>query len=139
MIEFEQPKPLNTSLSIAPLIDVIFLLLLFFLLTSVFIDPGIPLDLPEAATAEFQQEQAEQVIYISKLGEIYLNDQFIPVDDLFVVLSDMLKDNAEKYVTIKADEEVAFGIFVRVLDIAKEAGGENLVISAEFPQGIEDR
>ncbi len=134
MIEFEQSKPLNTSLSIAPLIDIVFLLLLFFLLTSVSIDPGIALDLPEAATAEFQQEQAEQVIYISKLGEIYLNERFVPVDDLAVILANILEDDAGKHVTIKADKEVAFGVFVRVLDIAKEAGGENLVISAEFPQ-----
>ncbi len=139
MIEFERPKPLNNSLSIAPLIDIIFLLLLFFLLTSVFIDPGIPLDLPEAATAEFQEEQAEQVIYISKLGEIYVNDQFVLFDDLFAVLSDMLRASPGKHVTIKADKEVAFGVFVRVLDVAKEAGGQDLIISTEFPQRIEHR
>ena len=123
---------MQNSLSIAPLIDIIFLLLLFFLLTSVFIDPGIPLNLPEAATAEFQEEQAEQIIYISKSGEIYVNDRFIPFDDLFDVLSDMLQGG--KNVTIKADKEVAFGVFVRVLDVAKEAGGQDLIISAEFPQ-----
>jgi len=133
MIEFERPKPFNNSLSIAPLIDIIFLLLLFFLLTSVFIDPGIPLNLPEAATAEFQ-EQTEQIIYISKLGEIYVNDQFVPFDELLALLSDILQNDTGKHVTIKADKEVAFGAFVRVLDVAKEAGGQDLIISAEFPQ-----
>ncbi len=134
MIEFEKLKPLNTSLSVAPLVDIIFLLLLFFLLTSVFIDPGIPLNLPEAATAEFQEKLVEVVIYISKSGEIYLNEQFIPFDSLFGVLSEMLQASKGKNVTIKADKEVAFGIFVRVLDVAKEAGGQDVIVSAEFPQ-----
>lgn len=134
MIEFEHPKPLSNSLSITPLIDIIFLLLLFFMLTSVFITPGIPLDLPEAATAEFQEQPAEEVVYISKLGEVYWNDRFTPLDDLSVVLLHALQQRSDKQVTIKADKEVAFGLFVRVMDIVKAAGGEDLVISAEFPE-----
>jgi biopolymer transport protein ExbD len=133
MIEFEQTKPLRDSLNLTSLIDVIFLLLLFFLLASVFADPGIPLDLPEAATAEFQQEQTEQVIYISKSGEIYVNGQFVLFDSLPGVLSEMLQSSANKQVTIKADKEVAFGIFIRILDVAKQAGGQDVVISAELP------
>ncbi|MBD3308306.1 hypothetical protein GF339_17855 [candidate division KSB3 bacterium] len=134
MIEFERPKPLYNSLSIAPLIDIIFLLLLFFLLTSVFIDPGIPLDLPQAATAEFQEDQVQQVIYISRLGEIYVNDQYTPFDRLAPTLSQMLQGSRVKQITIKADKDVAFGIFVRVLDVAKEVGGQNVIIAAEFPE-----
>lgn len=134
MIEFERPKPLQESLSIAPLIDIIFLLLLFFLLTSVFITPGIPLDLPEAEHAQFQEEQGEQILYISSSGEIYLNDQFVLFDDLLSALTTTFARSAGKNVTIKADKNVAFGIFVRVMDVAKAAGGQDLVISAEFPE-----
>lgn len=134
MIEFEHPKPLSNSLSITPLIDIIFLLLLFFMLTSVFITPGIPLDLPEAATAEFQEQPPEEVVYISKLGEIYWNNRFMPFDDLLPALSQILQTRTNRQVTIKADKEVAFGLFVRVMDIVKAAGGEDLVISAEFPE-----
>ncbi len=134
MIEFEHPKPLSTSLSIAPLVDIIFLLLLFFLLTSVFIDPGIPLNLPEASSADFQDDSQGIRLYISKAGEISLNEQFIPVDDLPDTLSRMFQRRASRHVTLKADKDVAFGVFVRVMDMAKEAGGSDLVIAAEFPQ-----
>ena len=134
MIEFEHPKPFNSSLSIAPLIDIIFLLLLFFLLTSVFIQPGISLDLPEATSAEFQEEPPGLVIYISRFGDIYLNEQFVTFDDLLPVISENLQRQSRPQVTIQADKEVAFGFFVRILDVAKEAGGEDLIISAEFPQ-----
>lgn len=134
MIEFEHPKPLSSSLSITPLIDIIFLLLLFFLLTSVFITPGISLDLPEANNAEFQEQPPEEVVYISKLGEVYWNDRFMPLDDLFVSLSQALQQRTNRQVTIKADKEVAFGLFVHVMDIVKAAGGEDLIISAEFPE-----
>ncbi|MDY0094513.1 MAG: biopolymer transporter ExbD [Candidatus Vecturithrix sp.] len=134
MIEFERPKPLSNSLSITPLVDIIFLLLLFFLLTSVFITPGIPLDLPEAATAEFQEQPTQEVVYISRLGEIYWNDRFMSIDDLSQALSQALQQRTDRQVTIKADKEVAFGLFVRVMDLVKAAGGEDLVISAEFPE-----
>lgn len=134
MIEFERPKPLSNSLSITPLVDIIFLLLLFFLLTSVFITPGILLDLPEAATAEFQEQPTQEVVYISRLGEIYWNDRFMSIDDLSQALSQALQQRTDRQVTIKADKEVAFGLFVRVMDLVKAAGGEDLVISAEFPE-----
>ena len=134
MIEFERSKPLKSSLNITPLIDIIFQLLLFFMLTSVFINPGIPLDLPEAATAEFQEQPAEEVVYISKLGEVYWNDRFMLLDDLSPALSQALQQRTNRQVTIKADKEVVFGLFVRVMDIVKAAGGEDLVISTEFPE-----
>ena len=134
MIEFDRPKQRNEALNIISLIDIMFFLLLFFLLTSVFVDPGIPLELPEATTAEFQPDQVERVIYISKSGELYVNKQFIPVDSLFAVLSEMLQGSANKQVTIKADKEVDFGVFVRVMDIAKKAGGQDLVIAADLPK-----
>lgn len=133
MIEFERPKPRNEALNIISLIDIMFFLLLFFLLTSVFVDPGIPLELPEAATAEFQPEQAERVIFISKAGEIRVNGEFVPLDQLEAILAAMLQGRAPKQVTIKADKEVAFGLFVRVMDLAKKAGGQDLVIAADLP------
>ena len=134
MIEFERPKSISEALRITPLIDIIFLLLLFFMLTSVFVQPGLPVDLPEAATAEFQEEQTGVVIYISRFGDIALNEQRVAFDDLAVMIAEQLQRSSRPQVTIQADKEVAFGLFVRVLDAAKEAGGEDLIISAEFPQ-----
>ena len=96
--------------------------------------PGISLDLPEATSAEFQEEPPGLVIYISRFGDIYLNEQFVTFDDLLPVISENLQRQSRPQVTIQADKEVAFGFFVRILDVAKEAGGEDLIISAEFPQ-----
>lgn len=133
MIEFERPKTINEALSITPLIDVIFLLLLFFMLTSVFIQPGISLDLPEAATAEFPDEYTGLVVYISRFGEIVVNEQVVAFDEMVAVITEEIARHARPQVTIQADKEVAFGLFVQVLDAAREAGGETLMISAEFP------
>ncbi len=134
MIEFERTRSISEALSITPLIDVIFLLLLFFMLTSVFIQPGIPLDLPEAANAEFPEEQTGVIIYLSRFGDIYLNEQFVAFDELGTALSQQIHNASRSQVTIQADKEVAFGFFVKVLDAAQEAGGKDLIISTEFPQ-----
>lgn len=134
MIEFERPKPTSDTLSMTSMMDIIFLLLLFFLLTAVFTDPGIPLDLPEAQTATFQDDAPDVTIYITRLGEVHVNDQLVSREALPAMLTDVFSAGGVKQVTLKADKEVAFGLFVQVLDIAKAAGGENLTIAAQFPE-----
>lgn len=134
MIEFERPKSKTPTLSMTSMMDIIFLLLLFFLLTAVFADPGIPVNLPEASTATMPEEQAEQTIYITRFGEIYLNSQPVTIEDLSGILTERFRSQPVRQVTIKADKEVAFGLFVKVMDLAKAAGGENLTIAAQFPE-----
>lgn len=134
MIEFERPPAIHTILDITPLIDVVFQLLLFFLLTSVFIQPGLSVDLPQAASAAFPEEQTGVVVSISRFGDIAVNDRTVPLSELGSTLSEAFVQSSGAPVTIQADQEVAFGLFVHVLDTAKAAGGENLIIAAEFPR-----
>ncbi|MCK9432436.1 MAG: biopolymer transporter ExbD [Candidatus Omnitrophica bacterium] len=129
MMEFEGRKKISTELNIAPLIDVVFLLLLFFMLTANFvISPGIKLDLPSASSSRPHQEETA-VVSVSRNGEIYLNENKVSLSGLPGGLKKILAQAEKKTVVIKADENVNFGLAVEVLDIAKQASAEGVVIS----------
>ena len=134
MIEFQRKKPLDEGLRVAPLLDIIFLLLLFFLLTSVFMEPGIPVELPESTTAELQGEQIEVVVALSRSGEISVNSRSVPYDELSATLSSLFQLSTKCNVVVNVDKATPFDAFIRVVDAVKEAGGEDLIISAVTPE-----
>ena len=132
MIEFQRKKAFKEELAIAPLLDIIFLLLLFFLLTSVFMDPGIPVDLAESTTAEFQQDKLNILVSLSSSGELFVQDKALSFGELPAALQALFHTSSTHEVTLKVDEETPFQHYVRLMDILKEVGGDDLVISAEI-------
>ena len=130
-MEFESRKKVSLLLNITPLIDVVFLLLIFFMLSSHFvIQPGIKITLPHAKTSKLQAEK-DITIFISADNVLYLNDKYATIDTLFPMLQDALKIRDKNSVIIKADKNINLGLAVQVLDIAKDAGAEGVVISTE--------
>lgn len=107
-------------LDIAPLIDCIFLLLIFFILTSDFVfQPGIKIDLPKAVTSEVIQENT-LVITITSDNRFYLNEAPIT----FMELKSKLKlvASAQKPILIKADRDVELGRVVSIWDFCRDIG-----------------
>ncbi len=128
-MEFEGRKRIRMHLDIAPLIDIVFLLLIFFMLTANFImQPGIKITLPQAQTSK-PQEEKNIVVFITKENEIFLNNEKISIDRLKEALGKKLKKVHKKTVILKADKKINLGLAVKVMDIAKQAGSEGLVIS----------
>lgn len=131
-MEFERGKRIRIHLDIAPLIDIVLLLLIFFMLTSNFImQPGIKITLPKAKTSKPQKEE-NIIVFITEDNEIYLNERKISIDELKDALEEKLKKVQKKTVILKADEKINLGLAVQVMDIAKEAKAENLVISTQI-------
>ena len=131
-MEFEGRKKVHTHLNIAPLIDVVFLLLIFFMLSSHFVtQPGIKITLPTAVTAKLHSEE-DIVIYITEDNHLYLNNEEVKVDTLLDKLRTRVRRAKKKSVIIKADEKIDLGLAVKVMDIAKQAEAEGLVISTKI-------
>lgn len=131
-MEFEVRKKIGTHLNIAPLIDVVFLLLIFFMLSSHFVtQSGIKITLPEASTGKLHPEQ-DLIIFITKDNRLYLNEERVTLDDLLDKLRIKVEEAEKKTVIIKADEKIDLGLAVKVMDIAKQAEAEGLVISTKM-------
>lgn len=109
-----------TQIDIAPLIDMVFQLLIFFMLTSSFIfQTGIKINLPKAITSEVLQEESK-VIIISSENVIYLNDQVVTLKELERILKIAARKNTP--LLIKADRRASLGRIVDVWDLCRDVG-----------------
>jgi biopolymer transport protein ExbD len=111
---------------------VVFLLLVFFLLTSVFIDPGIPLRLPEAGTSE-QPRNLGIVVSIAQDGSVHVDDQRVDLEALQGVLSRGADESSNPRVLIRGDIEARYGVFVQVVDACRSAGLMDVTLGAGLP------
>ncbi|MCL0067224.1 biopolymer transporter ExbD [Thermodesulfovibrionales bacterium] len=131
MIELSGHTSSRRGMDLTPLIDVVFLLLIFFLLTAVFVKPSIPLDLPKSETAKVI-DKPEVSVTIKKDGSIMLNDDDILLPELYAALSKIYRDLLrDRDISLMADKEVPFGRVIEVMDIAKRAGVENISVLTE--------
>ncbi len=132
-MEFERRRRVSTHLNIAPLIDVVLLLLIFFMLSSHFVtQPGIKITLPTAVTARLYPTE-DIIISITEDSNLYLNEELVTLENLLERLKIEIAKTEKKTVIIKADEKIDLGLAVKVMDIAREAEAEGVVISTTEP------
>jgi len=127
-VEFERKKYNHTHINIAPLVDMMFLLLLFFMLTSHLIqEPAIRIRLPESSTAETKSDET-RTISITQNGEIYFMDRRMDIQDLQRAIREKFRDREKDLLKIKADKEVNVGLLVSVIDEVRHSGVKNFSI-----------
>jgi len=129
-MEFER-KRYHVHLDIAPLVDVVLNLLLFFMLTSHLIEePAIKIRLPDSRTAESMRE-ISRTITITKNGELYFMDKRVDLKNLRVAIQDSLPEREKGFLRIKADKEVDVGLLVSVIDEVRLSDIKNFSIVTE--------
>ncbi len=120
----------SPRIEIAPFVDVVFLLLIFFMLTSTFIvAPGLKIKLPKARTKEIQREKREISIAITRDGTIYYEGRKVDLKELERELRKFSKRGLNPLIVIKADERTYHGRVVEVMDTAKQAGLSRFAIA----------
>ena len=117
------------GIDIHPLIDVVFLLLIFFMVTTTFSErPGMKLELPASETAEEQPLQ-ELTVVLTYDQRVFFQGREIALENLTNLLEKALERSSEKMVIISADQRVEYGKVVSVMDIAKKSGATGLTIA----------
>ena len=130
-MEFKRRKHNHAHMNIAPLVDVVFLLLLFFMLTSHLVqEPAIKIKLPESKTAEAQNEQIKTVL-VTKTGEIYFMDKRVDLENLQKAIRESVAEVKKEFIRIKADRESDVGLLVSVIDEVRLSGVTNFSIVTE--------
>ena len=114
-----------------PMLDVVFIMLIFFIVTASFVkESGIDVNRPDAQTAEPKQK-ASILIAISEDGEIWIKKRRVDIRQVRPNVEKMLAENPLGTVVIQADEESKNGLFVQVMDAARAAGAFKIAIAAE--------
>ena len=126
MLDLFPSKKKRFEIDMAPLIDVVFLLLIFFMLTFAIQGQGLAISLPEGEEA--QKEEKDVIVKIDRNNNLHLNDQQIQIYSLKSILSEELLSRSDKLVVIESAPRVKYDLFARVLDISREAGAENFSI-----------
>lgn len=125
------------DVQMSPLIDVVFLLLIFYAVTTQFVtDERLKLKLPEARTAESEgvgREQSPPEVKVAADGTVWINDVIVPDDELEAQMKALVERAPDRAVILKGDREADYGVVVRVLDIAREVGADMIQMSAERP------
>ena len=130
-MKFQTQHKLLSIFSFSSLTDIVFLLLIFFLLTSSFvIQPGIRVQLPRAEAAE-RESQRHITITVTRNGELFLNDQQVTLETLGGRLQPLIGQNRDQVVIIRADQQVSLQMAVQVMDVAKGTGVSKLLIATQ--------
>ena len=122
---------LQVQLPLTPLIDIVFLLLIYFLLaTNFLVDEGIKIKLPQAKASAPQTEK-EITVYVDRQGRAFLGTEEVSLGMLFDRLKEMIGGKENKLVVIRADRAVILNKAVKVMDVAKAAGAGRLCLATE--------
>ena len=120
-------------INITSLIDVMFLLLNFFMVTSTFKNqPAINLVLPRSATAS-ETVDTPAILFLTAEGDIYLNDTLVDLESLAQRLEKMHTESGEDRMVLRADEDAAHGDVVKLIDTIKQSGFTRVSLSARVP------
>jgi len=128
MLNLSQTNVKRYGIDMTPLIDVVFLLLIFFMLTFAIQGQGLTISLPQAAETEQKNVEKDLIVKINQDDSLRLNDKHIMIDSLRDALEKLVQSRTNKLVIIDSGPRVKYGLFAQVLDISREAGAENFSI-----------
>ena len=124
----------DTGIDMSPLIDCVFILLIFFIVTTVFVEEtGVEVDKPQAASAS-QLEKTSILIALTEEGQVVYGGRDIGISGVRPLVSRMVRKEMVP-VIIQADKNARSGMLVRIIDEAKLAGAEKVSIAARVGEG----
>ena len=129
-----QHKP---EIQMSALIDIVFLLLLFYAVTTTFVsDERLKLKLPEAETAEdagVSRDERPPEVKVAADGTIWIDDRIIPESQLKDRIRQLVERAPDDGIILKGDKDADYGVVVHVLDVARSVGAKGIQMSAERP------
>ena len=130
MIRFPYKEKSTFKLDLIPMINVVFLLLIFFMLTSTTSLQIKKVELPTAKTAEKNSKEF-LIITIDKNGSLELDGKAVTIDALPVHLEKKVGEKKNTVISIHADKVIEFELFGNVIELAKQAGAEDFMLATE--------
>lgn len=127
----DEPEP-SFQINIVPMIDVIFAILTFFIMSTLFLtrSEGLPVNLPNAATAQMQPE-TQIVVTIDKAGALSLNRKPVQLEGLVADVQAQILTGKQPVVVINADAAVMHGKVIAVMDRLREVKGVRMAIATQ--------
>ena len=120
------------DINVTPMVDVMLVLLVIFMVTAPLMQQGIKVDLPNADAPPMKTSTEERlVLTLTKDGKAYLGKTEVPIDRITELLANNEKLKLDKELYFHADQELPYGLVVKVMAAAKEGGAESLAMVTE--------
>jgi biopolymer transport protein ExbD len=129
-VQFQRSGAQQPTINIAPLVDVVFLLVIFFAVSTTFLETaGLELELP-TSTSTAQREPKEITVFLESDGSVMLGDERLEAQELAPRLRAELEQAERKIVVLRADTKTSHGEVVKIMDLIRDAGAEGLTVAA---------
>ncbi|MBS1257429.1 MAG: Biopolymer transport protein ExbD [Candidatus Scalindua arabica] len=126
-MQFRVKRYIKPVINIASLVDVLFLLLIFFMVTSAFVEqPNIKLELPSTRHSEISKMN-NMVLSIARDGKLFIQDKLVDERNLEKELRRVILDTGDEVLVLKADKYVPYGVVVDIMDTVKGAGFRKVI------------
>ncbi|WP_286830281.1 MULTISPECIES: ExbD/TolR family protein [Kordiimonas] len=131
MRDHAQREEEEADINMTPMLDIVFIMLIFFIVTAVFVkEAGIQVVKPSAETAT-PQTQVSILIAVTPDDEIWINRDSVELEALRTAVEKLHSENPKGTVAIQADEEAKAGLVMKVYDAVRDAGVPTIAIAAE--------
>ena len=130
-IKRHDSPPEDNGIDLTPMLDVVFIMLIFFIVTTTFIrEAGIEINRPSAQTAQ-KQERVNILVAIAPNGEIWIDGQRVDIRGLRAAIETLRGKDPDASVVVQADRDARAGLLVEAMDQARLAGVRNVAVSAQ--------
>ncbi len=121
-MKFEKNQKIESKPPTSSMADIAFLLLIFFMVTTIFkMEDGLPITLPRAETAQKQEREKIMHIWIDGGGHVSINDKLVKIVQVEDILVNMLSEKPDLIVAFNADDRAPYGVVSDVMDELKDA------------------
>ncbi|MGE3064347.1 MAG: protein TolR [Hyphomicrobiaceae bacterium] len=111
-----------SEINVTPFVDVMLVLLIIFMVTAPLLTVGVPIELPEARGQQLQANKEPLTISVNGKGEIYIQENVVPLEELAPKLRAIAKNGYEEQIFIRGDKGIDYGTVMRVMGRIKSAG-----------------
>ena len=120
----------DAAIDMTPMLDIVFIMLIFFIVTTVFVkEAGIEVNKPEASEA-FRPKNANIFIAVTEDGDVWLDKRQVDPDSIRANVERLLTEQPTDYVIIQADVNAKHGLVVKIMDQVKDAGIDKISVAS---------
>jgi len=131
-MKFESNLKVENTVPTASMADIAFLLLIFFMTTTIFrMEEGLPVKLPRAETAQKQKRERILHVWIDAVGDISINDKLVEVENIEAIMVNALKENPALIVAFNADHRTPYGVVSDVMEQLKRANAVRVSFTSD--------
>ncbi len=119
------------DVNVTPLLDIVFIMLIFFIVTSTFVkEPGVDIIRPEAETAT-ERRFASILVAVTEEDKIYINKDEVEIQDVRILVEELARENPKATAVVQADEKAKTRYLVEVVNQIRAAGIADVAVSTE--------